>query len=152
MYQAKWVIELREKASRKRLISVLACMGIAFIVMLIAGVLDAPYGESFNAETGLVAGAIALGVLWFFMIPLAFLSVKVKIRRYNGYIICLYSGYFKEWLYIDGELFDEGVGIASLELYGQLPTGEEVVVKTDCWGDIKFYIGTTANNQSINLL
>ena len=146
MYQAKWVIELRKKASRKRLISVLACMGIAFIVMLIAGVL------SFSAETGFVAGAIALGVLWFVMIPLAFLSVKVKIRRYNGYIICLYSGYFKEWLYIDGELFDEGVGIASLELYGQLPTGEEVVVKTDCWGDIKFYIGTTANNQSINLL
>ncbi len=152
MHQPKWVIELKEKASRKRLISVFACVGIAFIVILIAGVLDASYGESFNAETGLLAGAISLGALWLFMIPFAFLAVKVKIRRYNGYIICIYSGFFKEWLYIEGDLFDEGVAIASLDLYGQLPTGEEVIAKTDFWGDIKIYIGTTANNQSINLL
>lgn len=149
MRQPEWVLELQEKMKAKRLISILACVGIAFIVMLIAGALDASYGESFNAETGLVAGAIALGALWVFMIPLACLAIGIKCRRYNDHVICIYSGYFKVWLYIDGTLVDEGVG--SHELYGQLPTGEEVVVTIKDFGGTRIYIGNAANNQGVHM-
>ncbi len=152
MLQPKWVLELKKKASIKKVNVMLTGVILSVIAAIIGWGYEIVWGlEEWAVETGLIAGGITLGVCWLFGGICALLCVKVRVRHYNGNIICLYSGYFKEWLYIDGELFDEGVGIASLELYGQLPTGEEVVVKTDCWGDIKFYIGTTTNNQSINL-
>lgn len=151
MLQPKWVLELKKKASIKKV----KVMLTGVILSVIAAIIGWGYGiggglEELAVETGLIAGGITLGVCWLFGGILA-LNVKVRVRHYNGNVICYYNGLMRGQLFINGELFDEG-GMFDYTLYGQLPTGEEVVLKGDPWtGSISFHIGSTTNNQSILL-
>lgn len=153
MLQPKWVLDLKKKASIKKVNVMLTGVFLSIIAAIIGWSYEMIcWGlEKYAIETGLIAGGITLGVCWLFGGIWALLSVKVRVRHYNGNVICFYNGLVKGWLFINGELFDEG-GMFDYTLYGQLPTGEEVVVKADPrTGSVSFHIGSTTSNQSILL-
>ena len=143
MLQPKWVLELKKEVVRKRVITMLIGVILSVIAAIVGWCL-----EPKHLEVGFIVGGIALGVFLPFGGILA-LGIKIRIRHYNGNVICLYSGILHGRLFINGELVDEG-GMFDWNYYGQLPTGEEVVAKMTT-GGFTFYIGNATNNQGVHM-
>lgn len=141
MKQENWVLELRNKISqtRKKMIGICAILWVILAIILMGCL----------GIEGLLCSLPFVLVL--FSVFLLSLCLKLKTRYHNGNTIVLYCGLSRNRLYINGDFFDETGIFSNDDCYGQLPTGEEVIAKTDFWGQATIYIGNTSNNQGINI-
>lgn len=150
-----WTEKWKSKAKATRLIWTLIFL-LSLVILTISIILLNTDREVSSYDTYTYAKTnwmVFVGIASFIVIiAFAFwiavlITVKIRARQYDGYIVLVYVG-FKHFLVVEDVVQDSG--IINRFLYGQLPNKKQVWINISAWdGSVKMGIGQVGDEKNL---